>query len=176
MVPCRTAGPLDSLHQLQEQGVVHIPVNRNAVASARLDALGLHIHRIIQLPDGIGNGRPVLRAYRYPRRAVEKSRYQTAGNPCPSGHIACRNPFAQRSARSFPPHYNSCYKKEQEESEIPLAPACPLVFPAFYPCSTVSSSRRSTRRTLPEMVLGSSSINSTRRGYLYGAVSDFTWR
>ena len=35
-----------------------------------------------------------------------------------------------------------------------------------YPLRAVSSSRSSTRRTLPEMVLGSSVINSILRGYL----------
>jgi hypothetical protein len=38
-------------------------------------------------------------------------------------------------------------------------------------CSATSRSRSSTRRILPEMVLGSSSTNSTSRGYLNGAVT-----
>ena len=35
--------------------------------------------------------------------------------------------------------------------------------------------RSVARRTLPELVRGSSSANSTMRGYLYGAVSALTW-
>jgi len=38
-----------------------------------------------------------------------------------------------------------------------------------------SRARSSFRRILPEIVFGSSATNSMRRGYLYGAVTDFTW-
>ena len=38
-----------------------------------------------------------------------------------------------------------------------------------------SRSRSSTRRILPEMVLGSSSTNSISRGYLYGALTRLQW-
>src|SRR5688572_3907189 len=38
-----------------------------------------------------------------------------------------------------------------------------------------SRSRSSTRRILPDTVFGRLSTNSTARGYLYGAVTRFTW-
>ncbi len=47
--------------------------------------------------------------------------------------------------------------------------------PAYrFPFFCRSISRNSTRRILPEMVLGRLSTNSISRGYLYGAVTRFT--